>query len=54
MLNINDIVICTNNENTADLLSLDVEYTIENVTNEGLVTLAGVDGLFCDWRFEKK
>lgn len=53
MLNINDIVICTNNENAADLLSLDVEYTIENITNEGLVTLAGVEGLFCDWRFIK-
>lgn len=54
MLNTNDIVICTNNENCADLLNLDVEYVIESVTNEGLVTLAGVDGLFCDWRFEKK
>lgn len=54
MLNANDIVICTNNENAADLLNLDIEYIIESVTNEGLVTLAGVDGLFCDWRFEKK
>lgn len=54
MLNVNDIVICTNNENAADLLNLGIEYTIESVTNEGLVKLVGVDGLFCDWRFEKK
>lgn len=54
MLYADDSVICVNNENCADLLNTGSEYKIESITHEGLVTLVGVDGLFCDWRFEKK
>lgn len=49
-----DSVLCISNENVADLLEINAEYTIEAVTHEGLVALVGIEGFFCDWRFCEK
>lgn len=50
-MNTGDLVTCYNNDSVSDCLSLGSEYEIESITSDGMVKLAGIDGMFCDWRF---